>query len=61
MGEMISPSDMNLFARAAKGLNDAQSNMAFVTGYLVETYKLGPQDSVNPQTGEIHRVSQDEA
>lgn len=57
--ETISQSDLLLLAKVSKTFSDAQANMAFVSSHIVETYSLSPQDSFNPQTGEIIRYQED--
>ena len=57
MNEVVSQADLVLLAKATKVFSDAQAAMQFVTAHIVETYKLGPSDSLNPQTGEITRAS----
>lgn len=60
MSETVSQNDMVLFAKASKAVHEAQAAMSFITGHIVETYKLGPEDSVNPATGEIIRADKPE-
>lgn len=55
MNETVAQADLILLAKANKVLSDAQAAMQFVTAHFIDTYKLGPNDSVNPTTGEITR------
>lgn len=56
----ISATDLALFNKALKALESANTIHQFTIGHLVEVYGLQQGDRVDPTTGVITRVQNDE-
>lgn len=61
MPDQIIPSDLSLFQKAQKAMEQAQLLAQFASGHITETYKLTPQDKVDLATGIITRHVEPEA
>ncbi|GEM_PF-5195963 len=60
MAEQISPSDLSLFLKAQKAMEQAQTMAQFAQGHISEIYQLKPEDRVDTATGIITRAPQPE-